>query len=461
MSTAGRSCALALLCLSALTGCPERSVQRVIPEPIGETGGRFAVAAGRKLDLLFLIDDSNSMRREQDQLALHARRMIEVLEQLPAGRPDLHIGVVSTDVGAGCDTPDVPAGVMRNQPNPSRDPRLDGCTGPRDRYLVDSLDPDSGERVTNYDGELPDAFACVATLGTGGCGFEAPLEAMRLALSSDTVENAGFLRGDALLAIVLITDEDDCSAFDGRLFGADTIVDGIDLGPRSGHRCFASGVTCDQADPWTLGPRTGCAPDEDSAFLTPVADFVADLRALRGPDQLVVAGIMGAPGVEVIREDEGEIAVAPTCRLGGSGGTGAETAFPPVRTDAFLAGLEGSVRTSICAEDLAPAIEQIAETILGRVWGRCIRGEVADVGAADGIQLECAVTEIVAATSRAPRRRPIGACGTTAADRPCWAATPSPVLCAAQPSQLEMRIDYPTGGEPDADTAIEFDCRSR
>ena len=57
MSTPGRSRALPLLCLSALAGCPERSVQRVIPEPLGETSGRFAVAAGRKLDLLFLIDD--------------------------------------------------------------------------------------------------------------------------------------------------------------------------------------------------------------------------------------------------------------------------------------------------------------------------------------------------------------------------------------------------------------------
>jgi hypothetical protein len=461
MSTPGRSCALALLCLSALAGCPERTVQRVIPEPLGETGGRFSVAAGRKLDLLFVIDDSNSMRREQEQLALHARRMIEILEQLPAGRPDLHIGVVSTDVGAGCDRAAVPAGVMRNQPNPSGDPRLAGCTGPRDRYLIDSIDADSGERVTNYDGELPAAFACIATLGTGGCGFEAPLEAMRLALSPDTAENAGFLRDDALLAIVLLTDEDDCSAFDPRLFGADTTVDGIDLGPRSGHRCFASGVRCDQPDPWALGPRTGCVPDDESAFVTPVADFVADLRALRNPDQLVVAGIMGAPGVIVIRADDDEIAVAPTCRLGGGAGTGAETAFPPVRTDAFLAAFEGSVRTSICAEDLAPAIEQIATIILGRVWGSCIRGEVADVGTDDGLQLECAVTEIVAATSRSPRRRTVGACGTAAADRPCWEATPSPIVCAAQPSQLEMRIEYPTGAEPDADTAIEFACRSR
>jgi hypothetical protein len=461
MSTPGRRCALVLPLLSAVAGCPERSLQAVIPVPTGETSGRFAVAAGRKLDLLFVIDDSDSMAREQEQLAIHARRMIEVLERLPAGRPDLHIGVVSTDVG-GCGRSAVPGGVLRNEPNPSDADDLEGCTGPRDRYLIDTIDPATGERSQNYDGELGRAFACIATLGTGGCGFEQPLEAIRLALSPDTIENDGFLRDDALLAIVLLTDEDDCSASDPRLFEMPGVVDGVDIGPRTGHRCFAHGVRCDQPDRWALGPRTGCEPDEDSALVTPIADFVADLRAVRGDDQLVVAGIMGAPGVTVGVDDRGQTAVEPTCRLSSSGtSTGEETAYPPVRTDAFLAAFPDPVRTSICAEDLAPAIEQIAENILGRVWGRCIPGEVADVSPADGLQLECAVTEVIAPTSAAPRRRPVGACGTAAADRPCWQAVASPALCVAEPSQLEIRVDYPAGAEPDADTAIEFDCRSR
>ena len=44
------------------------------------------------------------------------------------------------------------------------------------------------------------------------------LEAMRLALDPATTENAGFLRENSALAIILLTDEDDCSARDPLLF---------------------------------------------------------------------------------------------------------------------------------------------------------------------------------------------------------------------------------------------------
>ena len=88
-------------------------------------------------------------------------------------------------------------------------------------------------------------FACIATLGTGGCGFEqqleAPLKALwpsldpmpnpdgsnRIKFLGDTTgngtlghgdgENAGFLRNDpsqglSLIAIIVVTDEEDCSS---------------------------------------------------------------------------------------------------------------------------------------------------------------------------------------------------------------------------------------------------------
>src|SRR5690606_14085129 len=58
-----------------------------------------------------------------------------------------------------------------------------------------------------------DSFSCSAKVGINGSGTEMPLEAARLALTDRTADgsNTGFLREEALLALVVLTDEDDCS----------------------------------------------------------------------------------------------------------------------------------------------------------------------------------------------------------------------------------------------------------
>jgi hypothetical protein len=75
-------------------------------------------------------------------------------------------------------------------------------------------------------------IACVAAMGTGGCGFTQPLEAALKAVTPTTSSitfamgtvghgdgvNAGFVRPDSLLVVLVLTDEDDCSALDPDLF---------------------------------------------------------------------------------------------------------------------------------------------------------------------------------------------------------------------------------------------------
>src|SRR5690606_24408569 len=60
---------------------------------------------------------------------------------------------------------------------------------------------------------LTDAFSCVASVGAEGPGLEMPLEAARLAIGPRVADgsNDGFLRDDALLAVIVLTDENDCS----------------------------------------------------------------------------------------------------------------------------------------------------------------------------------------------------------------------------------------------------------
>jgi hypothetical protein len=133
-----------------------------------------------KLDLLFVVDNSNSMTEEQSALQAQFPKLIETLtsgERFP-GDPspfalikDVHLAVVSSDMGLvgvsgiqGCQGFG-DDGIMKS-------PALQGCSG-----------TSSDERFLSYEagkgdpGELAFNFGCVAMLGTGGCGFEQPLEA--------------------------------------------------------------------------------------------------------------------------------------------------------------------------------------------------------------------------------------------------------------------------------------------
>jgi hypothetical protein len=119
-------------------------------------------------------------------------------------------------------------------------------------------------------------------------------------------ENEGFLRPNALLAIVLLTNEDDCTAPPGSpLF--DTISNltlDSPLGPPGNFRCNEFGHLCRGQRPPRRAPTGSvtdmvtledCVPDDVNGMLTPVARLVAQLRALKpDPDaQILVAAIAG------------------------------------------------------------------------------------------------------------------------------------------------------------------------
>ena len=57
--------------------------------------------AASNIDVLWVVDNSGSMAQEQTNLKTNFPRFIEKLRALPGGLPDVHIAVVSSDVGAG------------------------------------------------------------------------------------------------------------------------------------------------------------------------------------------------------------------------------------------------------------------------------------------------------------------------------------------------------------------------
>ncbi len=51
------------------------------------------------LDVLFVVDSSPAMAAHRQTLVANATRFIDMLETNGGGLPDLHLGVVTTDVG--------------------------------------------------------------------------------------------------------------------------------------------------------------------------------------------------------------------------------------------------------------------------------------------------------------------------------------------------------------------------
>ena len=70
-------------------------------EPRAETAAQSALIANRNLDILFMIDDSSSMRLSQTNLLANFPGFMDVLKNLPGGLPNIHVAVVSSDMGAG------------------------------------------------------------------------------------------------------------------------------------------------------------------------------------------------------------------------------------------------------------------------------------------------------------------------------------------------------------------------
>jgi hypothetical protein len=435
-------------------GCLDREITRVDPSQDKTENLVFTAEINRKLDILFVVDDSNSMEREQLEITENFRRMIDVLETIPGGLPDLHIGVITTNVGAGdaCPTPSYGPGVLRDR-------GATDCPMLTTNYIED-IDG-AGGRTRNYTGTLDDAFACVGEQGIGGCGFEQPLEAIRLALSPGNTSNEGFLRDDATLAVVILSDEDDCSAMPS-LFADDP-----DLGPRANFRCFEYGIECD-GPPEQFGIRENCVPRSDSPYLTPLGEYVTFLRGLKPLDsRLIVAGILGDAGpirVGTVTASNGTMHtdVLRSCDIGDNDPQGA---FPPIRTDALLSQIPGSVRTGICDEDLSTAMEEVADAIRKVLLGACFEGIPIDHNTElAGIQADCSVTEIQHVGTPEQIKTILPQCGpTNPADnptKPCWTVEEDAVLCETFPTQLKVMAHYPTDVVREPDTVLDVQCQT-
>ena len=185
-----RSDTTTLLCLAGLlaagSGCMDYALEGPEPPDPGQQPDalapttieeeflqRTAVAS----DILFLVDDSGSMADEQDNLIANFSYFAQFIFDSDV---DFHLGVVRLGLE-----------------NDAQDGQLEG--------IPTFVDPDTPSGLQVF-------LTAIQDLGTdGGSACESGLEATRLALTEPLAGgwNADFYREDALLSIIIVSDEND------------------------------------------------------------------------------------------------------------------------------------------------------------------------------------------------------------------------------------------------------------
>lgn len=169
------------------TGC-ERSADSFSLLSDGSAFKQSEDYVQRKIDILWVIDNSGSMANSQANLAANFQSFISRFSQL---NYDFHMGVTTTD-----------AYLAHHYNNNNRSRLRDGVgsnlTGVR---IIDRDTPN-----------LTQTFITNMTQGINGNGDERAFSSFLHALNNPL--NAGFLRPGAFLSIIIVSDEDDFSHMD-------------------------------------------------------------------------------------------------------------------------------------------------------------------------------------------------------------------------------------------------------
>ncbi|MBK9072429.1 MAG: hypothetical protein IPL79_15725 [Myxococcales bacterium] len=209
-----------------LVGCgPSVTGGDITPGPNDPETGPLPGDTGpcTRMDLVFVIDDSGSMGEEQENLRDNFASFAALLQDYrnPEGEAvDFRIAVTTTgrDINFFVD-PNPPFPIPGLPPQPLMPMNEDGDNGAFRKKCGMSQRWIDGNAAN-----MSDTLECLAEVGTNGPSIEMPLMMSTWALQERVADgtNAGFLRDDALLGIVMLTDENDCSRTDnGFTLGGD------------------------------------------------------------------------------------------------------------------------------------------------------------------------------------------------------------------------------------------------
>jgi hypothetical protein len=352
------------------------------------------------LDVLFVVDNSLPMAPRQAELAADIGRFFAALNA-EGPQPDLRVGVVTSDLG----TLDVPTDQFCATSDEGA-LRSSGCLSGGE-FLVD------GAEGVNHAGSVAEATACMIQVGEGGCGFEQHLEAMQLALTT-----SAFVRPEASLAVVILSDEDDCSVHDPQFY-----LDFLAAMPGSAElACFTAGVRCEPDDPGTVGEKTGCRSRADSAYVHPVQRY-ADLLASLKPDPTrLTVGVIAGPAEPVVvvqaNPDVPRLSLLSPCDQT------AGRPMPAIRlTELATAFPERNVVMSACAATF-PGLSELGALARRSVSAPFCLGRPVTTDC-DVVLVEPGHADVA-----------IAACTATGGRPPCWRIVEDPVACVASAHQV-------------------------
>lgn len=340
------------------------------------------------VDVLMVIDDSSSIAPRAEQLKQQLPRMLSALTTGTDGdasfppAKSVHVAVTTTDMGAGNDA-------------------ISFCKGTgQDGYFVRPGSVGVTCAVSypgylNYDGgpaalSVVDSAACVPLVFAeenrgNGCGFEQPLEAALKAVwpgdnhsiqfaqgsgHADDDTNRGFLRDDSLLVVIVVTDEDDCSAQDLSLFAPaseDPNAPDINL------RCHFGGDKLYGVQRY-VDSLKHVRPDNDNVIFAVVAGVPAELvsddfrarydltkanDAQRYYDDVLAAPLMQE---QVVNPMDGTGHVAPSCAMANGETIGLTT--PPRRLVEVARGFGvNSVLGSLCTDGFGTTMGHLIRAV--------------------------------------------------------------------------------------------------
>ncbi|MEO6953735.1 MAG: hypothetical protein ABI321_18180 [Polyangia bacterium] len=413
--------------------------------------------AKNKVDLLFMVDDSGSMAPKQNELKSRFPQFIAQLDSFAASghSADYHIGVVTSSLGA----PGY-AGTCSNlggklQKRGLAKTNTAGCTGPTGNYMVynqldhtqDNFDATQGAAAT---------FSCMASVVDPsntqhtGCGFESQLESVYTALhDTSIVENKGFLRDDAILAIIWVTDEDDCS-----VDSSSDLFSNPSLGPVNSYRCAQNGIVCDgmllpsvpQASFANCAPATYAQSGKRETDLEKYVTYFTQSNTAGGvkadPRDVILAAIT-APADPV-----GSYTATGSANCGTLVGGGQVTTCtnishsctldtdptnffgdPAQRLRYVVGKAQNHAITSICDNSYATALAAIGQKIVNALQPSCLTSPLKLV-TVNGSQRPDCIVQDVTNTSGVVTRNIMPFCPDAPGMFPCW-ETKDNVQCAA------------------------------
>ncbi|MEM9194964.1 MAG: hypothetical protein AAGF12_37650, partial [Myxococcota bacterium] len=369
---ASRSTTWVVLSLVLAAGCTNRElatlnpkVSRVFEEAVGNN-------STADVDLLLVIDNSGSMEAEQALLEEEIPRLVRELTSPPDnngdGEPDwnpaetVQVAVVTTDLGTnGFNTQDLGGCGI------GRDSQTNDVWGDNGRLLSCGASP-----ITRWEtGNNVDAFvqqvSCAAVAGIGGCGFEQPLEAAVRGLAN--AQQNGFPREDSLLAVLVLTDEEDCSVADPAGFYTSLPADAS-----IARHCIDNEHLLRSVDELVAGIQ---AARSGPVLFSAIAGIPVDLAEADASPETILAD----PRMDYVVADT-EVGLAYVCTSATPDGELRSQAAPARRVLQLATQFEDSLVRSICEEDFGRAIEELTKRIGARITDYClVRGpQVRDDG---------------------------------------------------------------------------------